>query len=197
MPHLANQILWDNRRRKPPWAGVSVSKVNSGTIMKQSMSNRSRRHILIGACLITALCAGQMTLAKHVDGQSDNSGRQIAAVIPGMPHPITITVPNLAPSQHHKSSTPIIQTRGRTTTITVPKSVEEAVDIAWVSSNKFAKASYQKAIEIWKWLAAWYKQHHSMPMATPIGSPYVQGPVNPVHQLYYTHEGRLKTVVKQ
>ncbi len=165
--------------------------------MKQSISYRSRRHILIGACLIAALFAGQVTFAKHVDKQSDNSGRQIAAVIPGMPHPITITVPNLTPGIHHKSSTPLIQTQGRTTTITVPKSVEEAADMAWVASNKFAKASYQKAMEVWKWLAVWYKQHNSMPMATPIGSPYVQGPVPQAHQLYYTNEGRLKTVVKQ
>ena len=165
--------------------------------MKQSISNRSRRHILIGACLISALFAGQVTFAKHVDRQSDNSGRQIAAVIPGMPHPITIAVPNLAPGPHHKSSPPLIQTQGRTTTITVPKSVEEAADMAWVASNKIAKASYQKAMEVWKWLAAWYKQHHSMPMATPVGSPYVQGAVPHAHQLYYTKEGRLKTVVKQ
>ena len=163
--------------------------------MKQTISNRSRRYILIGMCLIAALFAGPVTFAKHIDRQSDNSGRQIAAVIPGMPHPITITVPNLVPGTHHKASPPLIQTQGRTTTITVPKSVEEAADMAWVASNKFAKASYQKAMEVWKWLAAWYKQHHSMPMATPIGSPYVQAPVH--HQLYYTHEGRLKTVVKQ
>lgn len=165
--------------------------------MKQSISNQSRRHILIGSCLIAALFAGQVTFAKHADRKSDNSGRQIAAVIPGMPHPITITVPNLAPAPARKPSPPLIQTQGRTTTITVPKSVEEAADMAWVASNKFAKASYQKAMEVWKWLAAWYKQHNSMPMATPIGSPYVPGAVPDAHQLYYTSEGRLKTVVKQ
>ncbi len=163
--------------------------------MKQPISFSSRQNILLGVCLITALVAGQPTFAKQVD-KSDNSGRQIAAVIPGIPRPITITVPNMAPSQHFKSSTPLIQTHGRTTTITVPKSVEEAADMAWVASNKFAKASYQKAAEIWKWLAAWYKQNHSMPVATPMGSPYVQGPVHN-HKLYFTQEGRLKTVVKQ
>ncbi len=163
--------------------------------MKQPISSRSSRHIPLGICLIAALIAGQQAFAKQAD-KSDNSGRQIAAVIPGMPRPITITVPNMAPSQHYKSSTPLIQTHGRTTTITVPKSVEEAADMAWVASNKFAKASYQKATEIWKWLAAWYKQNHSMPVATPMGSPYVQGPIHN-HKLYFTQEGRLKTVVKQ
>lgn len=164
--------------------------------MNLSISFRNHRHILTGICLTATLFAGQQAFAKHVDKQSDNDRRQIAAVIPGMPRPITITVPNMAPSQHPKTSTPIIQTQGRTTTITVPKSLEEAADAAWVAGNKFAKASYQKVMEVWKWLAAWYKQNHSMPMATPMGSPYVQGPVNHGHQLYFTNEGRLKTVVK-
>jgi hypothetical protein len=164
--------------------------------MKQPISFSSRRPILLGICLTAALVVGQQSFAKQADKQSDNSGRQIAAVIPGMPRPLTITVPNMVPSQHYKSSTPLIQTHGRTTTITVPKSVEEAADMAWVASNKFAKASYQKVMEVWKWLAAWYKQNHSTPMATPMGSPYVQGPVHN-HKLYFTQEGRLKTVVKQ
>ncbi len=145
-PPRRTWILWDNRRRKAPWLGVSVLKTDAGMIMKPPIYTRPRRHILLGACLISALFVGQQTFAKQVDKQSDNSGRQIAAVIPGMPRPITITVPNMAPSQHYKSSTPLIQTHGRTTTITVPKSVEEAADMAWVASNKFAKASYQKVI---------------------------------------------------
>lgn len=162
--------------------------------MQVSISIKSRRHILAGICLTAALLGGQQSLAKHVDKQAGNDHRQIAAVIPGMPRPITITVPNMAPSQQPRATTPIVQTQGRTTTITVPKSLEEAADAAWVAGNKFAKVSYQKVMEVWKWLAAWYKQNHSMPMATPVGSPYVQGPVN--HQLYFTNEGRLKTVVK-
>ncbi len=166
--------------------------------MKQSISHRFRRHILFGISLLIVSVASQPGLAKHVDrlAGSDNNGRQIAAVIPGMPHPITITVPNL-PIHPSRTQAPIIQTHGRTTTITVPKSIEEAIDAAWVVSNRFAKASAQKVMEVWKWVAAWYKQNHSMPMATPVGSPYVQGPVNHVHQLYFTNEGRLKTVVKQ
>ncbi len=169
--------------------------------MYLSISNRIRRHILSGISLAAVLFAAQPALAKHVDSQSDNSGRQIAAVIPGMPHPITITVPNLPnpvnPAAIKHTSTPIVQTQGRTTTITVPKSLEEAADAAWVAGNKVVKTSYQKIMEIWKWLAAYYKQNHCVPMATPVGSPYVQGPVNHAHQLYFTNEGRLKTVVKQ
>jgi len=135
---------------------------------------------------------------RHVGEQPDNSGRQIAAVIPGMPRPITITVPNMAPKSSVKPAAPIVQTSGRTTTITVPKSLEEAADAAWVASNKFAKTSYKKVMEVWKWVAAWYKQNNSAPIATPAGSPYVQGPVQHTpHQLYYTNEGRLKTVVKR
>ncbi len=164
--------------------------------MNRSISTNTRRHILIGICVVAASCGSQQAHAKQVDKPSDNDHRQIAAVIPGMPRPITITVPNMAPSTHQRAAAPIIQTQGRTTTITVPKSLEEAADAAWVAGNKFAKASYQKVTEVWKWLAGLYKQNHSMPMATPVGSPYVQGPVNHGHQLYFTNEGRLKTVVK-
>ena len=164
--------------------------------MNRSLSTNKYRHILTGACLIAALFGGQQSLAKQMDRPSDNDRRQIAAVIPGMPRPITITVPNMAPSTHQRAAAPIIQTQGRTTTITVPKSLEEAADAAWVAGNRFAKVSYQKVMEVWKWLAGLYKQNHSMPMATPVGSPYIQGPVNHGHQLYFTNEGRLKTVVK-
>ncbi len=66
--------------------------------MKQPISNRPRRRILLGVCLIAALVVGQQTLAKQVDKQSDNSGRQIAAVIPGMPRPLTITGPTWHPA---------------------------------------------------------------------------------------------------
>lgn len=166
--------------------------------MHPPISKRNRKYILISISLLALLFPCQPGSAKHVGAQSDNSGRQIAAVIPGMPHPITITVPSMPSpaSIKHKETTPIIQTEGRTTTITVPKSLEEAADAAWVAGNKVVKTSYQKIMEVWKWLAAWYKQNHSMPMATPVGSPYVQGPVNHSHQLYFTNEGRLKTVVK-
>lgn len=163
--------------------------------MKRFISNRFRRRLLVASSLFAVAIGGQHVLAKHVDNGSDNNGRQIAAVIPGMPRPITISVPNLPSGQ--TKMTPIVQTHGRKTTITVPKSVEEVVDAAWVASNKFAKASYQKVTEVWKWLVAWYKQNHSAPVITPAGSPYVQGPVTHSQQLYYTHEGRLKTVVKR
>ncbi|MBA3858273.1 MAG: hypothetical protein C0507_15320 [Cyanobacteria bacterium PR.3.49] len=165
--------------------------------MTESISKGCGKHLLLGVCILSALTSSQAATAKHVVEPSDNSGRQIAAVIPGMPRPITIAVPNLAPKPANKAAAPLIQNHGRTTTITVPKSLEEAADAAWVVSNKFAKASYQKVMEVWKWVAAWYKQNHSPPIATPMGSPYVQGPVHHEHQLYYTNEGRLKTVVKR
>lgn len=165
--------------------------------MNPFIYSKKNRLILAGICFTVALTNAEQSFAKQVDKTSDNNHRQIAAVIPGMPRPITLTVPNMAPSTHQRSSTPIVQTQGRTTTITVPKSIEEAADAAWVAGNKFAKVSYQKVMEVWKWLAGLYKQNHSLPMATPVGSPYVQGPVNHGHQLYFTNEGRLKTVVKQ
>lgn len=165
--------------------------------MTELISKRYGKHILIGVCVLSALNCSQSVGAKHVGEPSDNSDRQIAAVIPGMPRPITIAVPNIAPKTGAKPAAPLIENHGRTTTITVPKSLEEAADAAWVVSNKFAKASYNKVMEVWKWVAAWYKQNHSPPIATPMGSPYVQGPVHHEHQLYYTNEGRLKTVVKR
>ena len=63
--------------------------------MNRSISTNTRRHILIGICVVAASCGSQQAHAKQVDKPSDNDHRQIAAVIPGMPRPITITVPNM------------------------------------------------------------------------------------------------------
>lgn len=154
--------------------------------------------VAVVACLVGVVAVSPDALAKLVDKDGDNSGRQIAIVMPGMPKPSVLTpVKNVSPAGKSKASTPIIQTSGRTVKITVPKTVDEAADAAWVTGNKLFKEGSKKAAEIQKWAIAWYKQNNSMPMATPAGSPYAQVPAGHVHQLYYTNEGRLKTVVKR
>jgi hypothetical protein len=169
--------------------------------MKRRAFKFTRRDTAVAvlACLVGVCAVSPNALAKLVDKEAgDNSGRQIAIVMPEMPKPsMLLPAKNVSPPGKSKPSSPLIQTSGRMVKITVPKTVDEAADAAWVTSNKLYKEGCKKAAEIQKWAIAWYKQNNSMPMATPAGSPYAQVPSGHVHQLYYTHEGRLKTVVKR
>lgn len=121
---------------------------------------------------------------------SDNSGRQLAVAFPAIPHTLNVRVPNVnsAISKTSKKSQVI--------KITVPASVDETADVCKVGINRVSVVGQQKAKELCTWALALHKQMTQSPMMTPLGGPYPT-PTYAQTKLFYTQEGRLKTVVKR
>lgn len=93
---------------------------------------------------------------------------------------------------HPVKSTP----KKQVITITVPASVDETADVCRVGLKRFSAVGQQKAKELCQWAMAFHKQMTQTPVMTPLGGPYPT-PASAQTKLYYTSEGRLKTVVKR
>lgn len=171
--------------------------------MKDKMDrspDRKRAAIVAIAVASLFLAVGNHASAKkasneNADGKADNSGRQLASVVPGMPRPQPV---NVMPAVVKKNKEAAANSN-REIRVPIPKSVDEAADVIWVTARKVGKEGEKKAGQVVKWFAALWKQMNSHPTITPAGSPYVFQNAPSTHgaKLYFTHEGRLKTVVKR
>ncbi|CAN5703090.1 hypothetical protein BH10CYA1_BH10CYA1_05650 [soil metagenome] len=121
---------------------------------------------------------------------SNNSGRQLAIAFPVIPHTLNVKVPTVNSTV---SKTP---KKNQVIKITVPASVDETADVCRVGLNRVSLVGQQKAKELCTWALAFHKQMTQSPMMTPIGGPYPT-PAYAQTKLFYTNEGRLKTVVKR
>lgn len=120
---------------------------------------------------------------------SDNSGKRLAIATPVVPM-TNVKVPGSV--VHPVKSTP----KKQVITITVPASVDETADVCRVGLKRFSAVGQQKAKELCQWAMAFHKQMTQTPVMTPLGGPYPT-PASAQTKLYYTSEGRLKTVVKR
>ncbi|HEY9731316.1 MAG TPA: hypothetical protein V6C89_05355 [Drouetiella sp.] len=122
---------------------------------------------------------------------SDNSGRQLAVALPLIPHHAVPKLPisNKAPNKPAAGKSQVIK-------ITVPASVDETADVCKVGLKRVSVVGQQKAKELCQWALAFHKQMTQTPIMTPLGGPYPT-PTYAQTKLYYTNEGRLKTVVKR
>lgn len=85
-----------------------------------------------------------------------------------------------------------------TITIKVPRDLSNAADVCVVAARRMAINAQKNAGEMYKWWGKFFRQMHSAPMVTP-GGAYLSSqpvPATPA-KMYYTHEGRLKTVVSR
>ncbi|RTL45179.1 MAG: hypothetical protein EKK48_03745 [Candidatus Melainabacteria bacterium] len=121
---------------------------------------------------------------------SDNSGRQLAVAIPVAPS-MNVKVPGSAGRLVKPAPK-----KGQVLKITVPASVDETADVCRVGLKRFSTVGQQKAKELCQWALAFHKQMTQTPVMTPLGGPYPT-PTYAETKLYYTSEGRLKTVVKR
>lgn len=127
---------------------------------------------------------------------SDNSARQLAVAFPIMPviskPPVFSKTPVAPNSKLVKNSAK----QGQVIKISVPAGVDEAADVCQVGFKRFTAVGQQKAKELYQWVLAYHKQMSQGPIMTPLGGPYPT-PSYAQSKLYYTNEGRLKTVVKR
>ncbi|HEY9787750.1 MAG TPA: hypothetical protein V6D17_20345 [Candidatus Obscuribacterales bacterium] len=157
----------------------------------------SVKKLSLAAVLLSVVLSHGEALANEDNRRpSDNSGRQLAVAVPLAPSVNPAPKPAL---QKTPATERVLSIKGRTIKFVVPKTVDEAADFAWVTSQKLVKAGGQKANEVLKWFAAFLKQMGSAPTMTPAGPPYSyqSAPGKHVAQLYYMQDGRLKTVVKR
>ncbi|MGH9547917.1 MAG: hypothetical protein ACRD3W_01030 [Terriglobales bacterium] len=141
--------------------------------------------------------------SPSASARTDNSGRQIAALTP-----LPVTVVHAAPRVPLKGS--VRQTaidtasaRWKKVTISVPATVDEAADYCVVTVNRVQKVASQKALEVTKWFAAFWKQFSGAPTMSPNQTAYQacamppQEPVRVANKLWYMPDGRLKTLVQR
>lgn len=84
-----------------------------------------------------------------------------------------------------------------TITIKVPRDLSNAADVCIVTAKRMAVHAQKGAGDLYKWWGKFFRQMHSAPVVTP-GGAYLNSPppvASTPTRLYYTHEGRLKTVV--
>ncbi len=84
-----------------------------------------------------------------------------------------------------------------TITIKVPRDLSNAADVCIVTAKRVAVHAQRGAGDLYKWWGKFFRQMHSVPVVTP-GGAYLSAPppvASTPSRLYYTHEGRLKTVV--
>ncbi len=156
---------------------------------------------ILGLSVAPAICAGPngatavpLGVSSTWTGDSpshsvaDNSGRQLAVAVPTVPH--IVKVPNLSARAVKKAK------KDQVISITVPASVDETADVCRVGFKRVSVVGQQKAKELCQWALAVHKQMTQTPMMTPLGGPYPT-PTYAQTKLYYTNEGRLKTVVKR
>lgn len=85
-----------------------------------------------------------------------------------------------------------------TITIKVPRDVHNAADVCIVCAKRAAIHAQKNAGEMYKWLGRFFRQMHSPPVVTPGGAWLSNQPVQQTPaKLYFTHEGRLKTVISR
>lgn len=124
---------------------------------------------------------------------SDNSGRQLAVAFPMIPHSTNVKVPTISSKTAAK---PNAAKKSQVIKITVPASVDETADVCKVGLKRVSIVGQQKAKELCQWALAFHKQMTQSPVMTPLGGPYPT-PSYAQTKLFYTNEGRLKTVVKR
>ena len=123
---------------------------------------------------------------------ADNSGRQLAVAFPVIPHTVNVKVPTLNSTVRKSPAAK----KDQVIKITVPASVDETADACKVGLKRASVVGQQKAKELCQWALVLHKQMTQSPIMTPLGGPYPT-PAYAQTKLFYTNEGRLKTVVKR
>ncbi len=162
----------------------------------------------------TKKALGKAKAASKIQ-EVDNSGRKLALSIPGIgtanisltPASNIIATPAVKTSVKAPTSAYAISRSGNNITVKVPETVDEAFDYAHIASKQVGKLANEGGTQFTnfaKWIGIYIKQLSHTPTVTPSGYPYmtsktVQAPTQIAagQKLYFTNEGRLKTVVQR
>jgi hypothetical protein len=151
----------------------------------------------------------------------DNSGRQIAVVVPGLPHPTAVSAPIAAPKTNPESWTPSLDgIQGRihdagnsvtkrlssiSTPVHLSPEAREALEKGVFAAEGFTAAAFKRLGDFGTWLSILFHNINDVPQATPatafavpqISTMQMQPLDDPGkrYQLIYTNEHRLKTVI--
>jgi hypothetical protein len=167
---------------------------------------------------VTMLSAG-LTLAPCVYPEYASNtaalaeNRKLSMSVPGLGTAHVVVVPATAPGQTKPSP---IQTNGNNVTVRLPSSINKAVEEGHVFTRQVGRTiaeGYKSLMQIFAAVAAYIRQWTGANTITPAGSPYINhsmtqyssnnlGPLPATtqasgHKLYYTSEGRLKSVVNR
>lgn len=177
----------------------------------------SRICVQLIAVSIIALAVAVIPVAadEQESRHRDNSGRQLAVVVPGMPHvvppptvqPVPVTaVHRWVPGQYmRKPEKPQTQTR---LPAELSPQVKEAIQKGTVVAQGFQNIAIKRAGDVAAWVTTMWQQLNDTPKFTPVSEYTTPAPpinaMKPIaeptskdRQLYYTSERRLKTVVAQ
>ena len=152
-------------------------------------------------------------------GRSDNNKRQLAQVIPGIPHPpqsqpdpalsVAKSVVRSAEPGHGTGSNPahvksqiqsVVSTPFRATTPEIRQAAVKGI----VAAQGLSRVAARRFADIASWVSTVWRQLNETPRLTPNATPGITeppvGPMRPLtdpgykQQMYYTEEGRIKMV---
>lgn len=181
--------------------------------------SRSRVHTIAFPLVALALAVGPVAADEQEGRHRDNSGRQIAVVVPGMPHvpppglvptPTSVPIhrwvpgqPTRKPAKAEKSATQSYLPAELNPN--VKDAIQKGTDVA----QGFQKVAVKRAGDVAVWVTTmWQQLNDTPPRITPVTDYAPPAPpmdsMKPIaepnsreRQLYFTNERRLKTVVAQ
>lgn len=168
--------------------------------------------VLSPSVLAQSIKGKAVVSADTVDkSNSDNSGKKLAVA-----RTPSINTPDEDETMHVESVQSVIESgrenlikelRSRNINLQVPEveipdQILDTCDLCYVQAKQLLGFANEHASEFNYWFGSYLKQLTAPPIMTPAGSPYVMedhlikgSPGLRASKLYYTGEGRLKTVV--
>ncbi len=184
--------------------------------------NLCLRYYLTSLCvLMSGLVSIDAMAAEPEARPRENSGRQLAIVIPGMAHVSPVSASPVAKASHSRTSSTRIHNLPSSTRLDghgfktgglspaqLSPEVKQAIEKGTVVANGLSKIAVRRAGDVATWVGTMWRQFNEVPVFSPsteFSPPEpptssmrpLSEPVNRDRTLYYTSERRLKTVVGQ
>jgi len=169
---------------------------------------------------VTSCCFASAAYSQEAEGPArrDNSGRQLAVVVPVVPpsaapiakvKPVALDKHSVENNEHGSSAEPQERVKAAiqsliSTPVELSPEMRQAADKAAIAAEGLTKIAWRRGADLVSWVSHAWKQLNDSPRITPNLAPViVQPPVGEMRPLqeqdkrqtlYYTNEGRLRTV---
>lgn len=170
---------------------------------------------------VTISCFASAVYAQETEskGRRDNSGRQLAVVVPlpavappvstAKVKPVVLDKVQVEKNEPGSSSEPQERVKAAiqsliSTPVELSPEMRQAADKAAIAAEGLSKIAWRRGADLLSWVTHAWKQLNDTPRISPTTFPVIiQPPVGEMkplqepektQELYYTNEGRLKTV---
>lgn len=185
------------------------------------MLSKRISHPILGSAFAVLFFAATLPSGAQNEARRDNSGRQLAVVVPGLPHPTAIPTVHYAKVDAHSATTGAASFAGCNkddreeafkgrirSSISTPTElspeIKQAVEKGAIAAQGLSKIAVRRVSDTAAWLGMLWREMNDYPRlspGTPLMEPQPLGPMKPLsysgkeHKLFFTNERRIKTVV--